>query len=184
MDELLSDFLEETNEGLAALDAALLQLERTPDHSEALWAIFRLVHTLKGTCGFLGLPRLEALAHGTESMLQRLRDHTLQVTPDRISLVLMALDRIRATIAEYATAADSPPDPETDTALLVALDRAAEPDRTARQVNAPETASATCSRSAGGADAFAGPCFGGVRVSESSPRPFNAACQRTHRHAR
>ena len=58
MDELLADFLTETNEGLVALDDALLRLERTPEDRQTLSEIFRLVHTIKGTCGFLGLARL------------------------------------------------------------------------------------------------------------------------------
>ena len=63
MDDLLADFLTETNESLAELDVALVKLERTPDDTETLSLIFRLVHTIKGTCGFLGLPRLERVAH-------------------------------------------------------------------------------------------------------------------------
>ncbi|OYV40157.1 MAG: hypothetical protein B7Z80_05355, partial [Rhodospirillales bacterium 20-64-7] len=56
MDDLLADFLTETNESLAELDVALVTLERAPDDAETLSGVFRLVHTIKGTCGFLGLP--------------------------------------------------------------------------------------------------------------------------------
>ena len=69
MDDLLADFLTETHEGLAALDAALVRLERTPDDQPTLSEVFRLVHTIKGTCGFLGLSRLEAVAHAAENVL-------------------------------------------------------------------------------------------------------------------
>ena len=62
MDELLRDFLTETVESLDSVDAQLVQLEREPNNRQVLANIFRLVHTIKGTCGFLGLPRLEALA--------------------------------------------------------------------------------------------------------------------------
>ena len=58
MDDLLSEFLTETNEGLGLLDTELVKLERHPNDQELLSNIFRLVHTIKGTCGFLGLPRL------------------------------------------------------------------------------------------------------------------------------
>ncbi|MFC7610831.1 Hpt domain-containing protein [Teichococcus aestuarii] len=58
MDDLIAEFLTETNEALAELDTALVQLERAPD-GETLARIFRLVHTVKGTCGFFGLSRLE-----------------------------------------------------------------------------------------------------------------------------
>ena len=80
MDELLADFLTETNEGLVALDDALLRLERTPEDRQTLSEIFRLVHTIKGTCGFLGLPRLERVTHAAENLLGRYRDGQLPVT--------------------------------------------------------------------------------------------------------
>ena len=67
-DDLISDFLTETNESIADLDVALVKLERTPDDKETLSLIFRLVHTIKGTCGFLGLPRLEHVAHAGENL--------------------------------------------------------------------------------------------------------------------
>jgi two-component system chemotaxis sensor kinase CheA len=59
MDDLLSEFLTETNENLSVLDVELVRLEQNPNNPELLSNIFRLVHTIKGTCGFLGLPRLE-----------------------------------------------------------------------------------------------------------------------------
>ena len=66
MDDLLPEFLAETNEALAELDLALVKLERDPGDQATLSLIFRLVHTIKGTCGFLGLPRLERVAHAGE----------------------------------------------------------------------------------------------------------------------
>ena len=71
MDDLLAEFLTETNESLAEADLALVKLERTPDDEATLGLIFRLVHTIKGTCGFLGLPRLERVAHAAENVLGR-----------------------------------------------------------------------------------------------------------------
>ena len=69
MDDLLSEFLTETSENLAVLDVELVKLERNPNDMELLGNIFRLVHTVKGTCGFLGLPRLESVAHAGENIL-------------------------------------------------------------------------------------------------------------------
>ena len=69
MDDLLPEFLAETNEALAELDLALVKLERDPGDKATLSLIFRLVHTIKGTCGFLGLPRLERVAHAGENVL-------------------------------------------------------------------------------------------------------------------
>jgi two-component system, chemotaxis family, sensor kinase CheA len=99
MDDLLADFLTETNENLAELDVALLALERTPDDVATLGLIFRMVHTIKGTCGFLGLPRLERVAHSAENILGQLRDGTLSASPDMVSQILAALDRIKAILA-------------------------------------------------------------------------------------
>ena len=80
MDDLLTEFLAETTENIAALDSELLQLEQRPDDPTLLSNIFRLVHTIKGTCGFLGLPRLERVAHAAENVLGQIRDGALVVT--------------------------------------------------------------------------------------------------------
>ena len=120
MDDLLADFLTETNESLAELDTALVKLERTPGDSATLSLIFRLVHTIKGTCGFLGLPRLEHVAHAAENVLGRVRDGVLLVTPDLVSAVLAAIDRIKEIIAGIAASAKEPAG--DDTALIAALD--------------------------------------------------------------
>ena len=66
MDDLLREFLTETNESLDRVDAELVRFEQEPNNREILGNVFRLVHTIKGTCGFLGLPRLETLAHAAE----------------------------------------------------------------------------------------------------------------------
>ncbi|WP_428533671.1 chemotaxis protein CheW [Rhodopila sp.] len=114
MDDLLADFLTETNESLAELDGALLTLERTPDDAETLSFIFRLVHTIKGTCGFLGLPRLERVAHAGENVLGKLRDHTLAVTPDIVTQVLAGIDRIKAIVAALGATGAEPPGDDAD----------------------------------------------------------------------
>src|SRR3954454_18203219 len=127
VDDLLSDFLTETNESLAELDVALVKLERTPDDAETLSGIFRLVHTIKGTCGFLGLPRLERVAHAGENVLGKLRDRSLAVTPDIVSQVLAAIDRIKAIVSGLgATGAEPAGD---DSGLIAALNRTAAEDQ-------------------------------------------------------
>jgi two-component system, chemotaxis family, sensor kinase CheA len=123
MDDLLADFLTETNENLADLDVALLKLERTPDDKETLSLIFRLVHTIKGTCGFLGLPRLEHVAHAGENVLGKIRDGVLIATPDTVSLVLMALDRVKAILAGLAATGAEPTGDDEE--LVTALNAAA-----------------------------------------------------------
>jgi two-component system chemotaxis sensor kinase CheA len=129
MDDLLVDFLTETNESLAELDVALVRLERTPDDQPTLSQIFRLVHTIKGTCGFLGLPRLERVAHAAENVLGRLRDGDLAATSAIVSAVLAALDRIKEIMAGLAEAGAEPAG--ADDALIAALDAAAGRETTA-----------------------------------------------------
>jgi two-component system, chemotaxis family, sensor kinase CheA len=123
MDDLLADFLTETNENLAELDLALVTLERTPDDAATLALIFRMVHTIKGTCGFLGLPRLERVAHAGESVLGKVRDGAISVTPDMVSLVLMALDRVKAILAGLAATGGEPAG--DDAPLIAALEATA-----------------------------------------------------------
>jgi two-component system chemotaxis sensor kinase CheA len=124
MDDLLADFLTETNESLAELDLALVRLERTPDHAPTLSLIFRLVHTIKGTCGFLGLPRLEHVAHAAENVLVKVRDGALAVTPDSISTVLFAIDRIKEIVAGLAASGSEPAG--DDSKLVTSLNALAE----------------------------------------------------------
>ncbi|HYD98407.1 MAG TPA: chemotaxis protein CheW [Alphaproteobacteria bacterium] len=99
MDDLLSEFLTETTENLSVLDVELVRLEQNPNDPELLSNIFRLVHTIKGTCGFLGLPRLEAVAHASENVLGKFRDGELVVTPTAVSLILESLDTIKRIMA-------------------------------------------------------------------------------------
>ncbi|MCU0886556.1 MAG: chemotaxis protein CheW [Rubritepida sp.] len=123
MDDLLADFLTETNEGLQSLDGALLQLEREPANKALLSEVFRTVHTIKGTCGFLGLGRLESVAHAAENLLGLWRDGTVSVTPAGISLILSAIDRIREIVAGIEAQGQEPPG--EDGPLKAALDAAA-----------------------------------------------------------
>jgi two-component system chemotaxis sensor kinase CheA len=126
MDDLLPEFLTETNEALAELDLALVKLERTPDDKGTLSLIFRMVHTIKGTCGFLGLPRLEHVAHAAENVLGKVRDGELVATPDVINLVLAALDRIKLIVAGLGATGSEPAG--DDSGIISALDRALDGD--------------------------------------------------------
>jgi two-component system, chemotaxis family, sensor kinase CheA len=97
MDDLLREFLTETGESLDRVDAELVRFEQEPNNGEILGNIFRLVHTIKGTCGFLSLPRLEALAHAAEGMMGQFRDG-LPVTTEAVTLVLSTIDRIKSIL--------------------------------------------------------------------------------------
>jgi two-component system chemotaxis sensor kinase CheA len=137
MDDLLSEFLTETSESLATLDVEIVRLEQEPDDPGLIDNIFRLVHTIKGTCGFLGLPRLEAVAHSSENVLGKFRDHTLVVTPDAVSLILASLDRIKDILAELE-ATEAEPDGD-DQDLIVQLDAMAEGEQVAAPTPVEET---------------------------------------------
>jgi len=94
MDELLREFVTETNESLDVVDVELVRFEQDPNNAKILDNVFRLVHTIKGTCGFLGLPRLEALAHAAETLMGKFRDG-LPATNEAVTLILATIDRIK-----------------------------------------------------------------------------------------
>ncbi len=102
MDDLLREFLTETNESLDQVDAELVRFEREPNNRDILGHIFRLVHTIKGTCGFLALPRLEALTHAAETLMGKFRDG-MPVTADAVTLILSTIDRIKLILDELET---------------------------------------------------------------------------------
>ncbi|MEY9390549.1 two-component system chemotaxis sensor kinase CheA [Bradyrhizobium japonicum] len=98
MDDLLREFLTETSESLDTVDNQLVKFEQEPNNAKILDNIFRLVHTIKGTCGFLGLPRLEALAHAGETLMSKFRDG-MPVTAGAVTVILASIDRIKEILA-------------------------------------------------------------------------------------
>ncbi|HET7805528.1 MAG TPA: hybrid sensor histidine kinase/response regulator [Pseudolabrys sp.] len=94
MDDLLREFVTETNESLDVVDVELVRFEQDPNNAKILDNIFRLVHTIKGTCGFLGLPRLEALAHAAETLMGKFRDGA-PASSEAVTLILATIDRIK-----------------------------------------------------------------------------------------
>ncbi len=117
MDDLLEEFLTETAESLETIDSELVRFEQDPHNEETLNNIFRLVHTIKGTCGFLGLPRLEALAHAGETLLGKYRDKALTPNPDTVSLILESIDQLKEILAHLSTEQS---EPEGDDAPMIA----------------------------------------------------------------
>ena len=95
MDELTKEFLAESLEGLDRMDRCLTELEARPHDAELLGEIFRAVHTIKGTTGFLGFSRLEALAHAGENLLGALRDGRLTANPELVNGLLQLMDGLR-----------------------------------------------------------------------------------------
>jgi len=125
MDDLLREFLTETAEHLDTVDVELVRFEQDPNNQAILSNIFRLVHTIKGTCGFLGLPRLEALAHAAETLMGKFRDG-MPVTAAAVTLILSTLDRIKEILADLERDAAEPEGSDSD--LIDALEAMAAQD--------------------------------------------------------
>jgi two-component system, chemotaxis family, sensor kinase CheA len=94
-DDILREFLVESNENLDLLDREFIQLEKEPNNRDRLASVFRTIHTIKGTCGFLGFTKLEAVAHVGENLLSRLRDGELALIPEITTALLRMVDAIR-----------------------------------------------------------------------------------------
>ena len=145
MDDLLREFLVETNESLDVVDVELVRFEQEPGNAKILDNIFRLVHTIKGTCGFLGLPRLETLAHAAETLMSRFRDG-MPVTGEAVTLILFTIDRIKEILSELERHQREPDGADSD--LIRSLERmvqqgtaAHSSDQTDRVVDLAERAS-------------------------------------------
>jgi len=98
--EIVKDFLVESYENLDRLDRDLVGLEKNPKDKEALAGVFRTIHTIKGTCGFLGFNKLEKVAHVGENLLTRLRDGQLTLNPERTTALLGMVDAVRQMLKE------------------------------------------------------------------------------------
>ncbi len=95
MDDLTKEFLQESSENLDRLDQDFVKLESDPGNPELVKSIFRTIHTIKGTCGFLGFTQLESVAHVGENLLSRLRDGEIALTPEITTALLQMVDAIR-----------------------------------------------------------------------------------------
>ena len=96
--EIIREFLIESHENLARLDQEMVELEKRPQDTALLASIFRTIHTIKGTCGFLGFTTLEAVTHLTENILNQLRNGERVLTPELASLILEAVDAVKAML--------------------------------------------------------------------------------------
>lgn len=99
MDEIVKEFLVESYDNLDQLDRDLVALEDAPDDRGRLSSVFRTIHTIKGTCGFLGFPMLEHVTHVGESLLVRLRDGELKLTSNITNGLLAMVDAVRTILA-------------------------------------------------------------------------------------
>ncbi|MEU4421113.1 chemotaxis protein CheA [Actinoplanes sp. NPDC024001] len=97
--EIVGEFLMESHENLDQIDRDLVSLEQDPNSRDLISRIFRAIHTIKGTSGFLAFSRLEKLAHAGESLLSRLRDGVQPVTPETITVLLLCIDGVRSLLS-------------------------------------------------------------------------------------
>ena len=102
-DDIVREFLVESYENLDQLDRDLVSLEKNPQDGERLASVFRTIHTIKGTCGFLAFPKLEAVAHAGESLLSRLRDGRLLLSAEITSGLLALVDAVRRILKNIET---------------------------------------------------------------------------------
>ena len=140
MDDLLREFVTETNESLDVVDLELVRFEQEPNNAKILDNVFRLVHTIKGTCGFLNLPRLETLAHAAEALMGKFRDGA-PATGNAVTLILTTIDRIKEILETLEAEQREPEGVDDD--LIAALERMAAsvaPDAPAQvpELEAPE----------------------------------------------
>lgn len=140
MDDLLREFLTETSESLDVADGELLRLETDPNNRDILNNIFRLVHTIKGTCGFIGLARLARLAHAAETLMDEFRNGR-PVKSGAVDLILRTIDRIKLILAEIERT-DGVEPPGADEDLITALEAEAAQESVEEEVVAPPLAAA------------------------------------------
>jgi len=136
MDDLLQEFLTETGENLDTVDSELVRFEQEPNNRDILRNIFRLVHTVKGTCGFIGLPRLEALTHAAESVIGQFRDGA-SVSAIAVTAILETIDRVKDILSELAEKGEEPPG--NDENLIRELHNLAEHAKSELQLKKPQS---------------------------------------------
>ncbi len=116
MKEILNDFLAESSEMLEALDQHFVKLETEPSNTELLNEIFRCMHSMKGSAGFLGFTHLVEVAHQAESLLNKLRQGEMSVSPFIIDIILEAVDAVKMLQSDIR---DTGEDSHVETTLIV-----------------------------------------------------------------
>jgi len=106
MDDVVREFLGESRENLDQIDVDLVALEQSPDDGSIIARIFRAIHTIKGTCGFLGFTRLEGVSHAGENVLSALRDEEIAPTPVMTTVLLAMVDVIREMLVRIEATGD------------------------------------------------------------------------------
>ena len=108
--DVIREFLVESHENLSSLDRAFVELEKHPKDADLLASIFRTIHTIKGTCGFLAFSTLEKIAHQAENILSQLRGGQRELTLPLVSMIFEAVDAIRKVLASIEASGEEGPD--------------------------------------------------------------------------
>jgi two-component system, chemotaxis family, sensor kinase CheA len=129
--ELLGDFILESREHLTAVELHLLALDQDPGNAEALPAIFRSFHTIKGLAGFLGLSPVQELAHEVETVLDLARNGQIALTARHIDVILLSKDYLNRwmSLLEEMLASGKPPAPLSNRELIDSVRQLARTDR-------------------------------------------------------
>ncbi|MFN7994818.1 MAG: chemotaxis protein CheW [Bryobacteraceae bacterium] len=144
--DVIREFLVESHENLSRLDQELVELEKRPKDGSLLASIFRTIHTIKGTCGFLGFSILERITHQAETLLSQLRDGQRELTPSLVTLILETVDATRQVLASIEARGDEGPkkfEELTESLRAAALYPAAtgsQPEKAKRRPAAPDHA--------------------------------------------
>ncbi len=118
--EIIAEFLVESHENLDQLDRDLVELEQQPDSRDLLSSVFRTIHTIKGTSGFLAFNRLEALTHVGENLLSRLRDGEMALDAEITEALLAMVDTVRALLNSVEeTGGDTAGDVDVESVVAV-----------------------------------------------------------------
>ncbi len=136
--DIIREFLIESSENLNRLDREVVKLEECPTDKVLLASIFRTIHTIKGTCGFLGFKSLEEVAHGAEDILSQLRSGKRRLTESLVHLILEGVDAIRRILVAIEKTGEEGPGDYADLAqrLRSAADNAPEEEPAADPVPA------------------------------------------------
>jgi two-component system chemotaxis sensor kinase CheA len=109
--EIIKEFVIESSENLARLDREMVELEKHPQDANLLASIFRTIHTVKGTCGFLGFGTLERITHHAENILSQVRNGERALTPELVSLILETVDAVKAELTSIEATSNESGEP-------------------------------------------------------------------------
>src|ERR1044071_7497187 len=141
MADVVREFLGESRENCDQIDSDLVALEKSPDDHGIIARIFRAIHTVKGTCGFLGFSRLEAVSHAGENVLSALRDEEIAPTPTMTTVLLTMVDLIRVLLVQIeTTGTEAPGDDSVLIEQLTKLQRGEAPALPQAAAAAPQVA--------------------------------------------